>query len=427
MLILVSVTINFALNGGIISKSKQAAAAMQKAADLEELQLAVISAMDYTTGQVVRDDLVSSLSNGWQVTQSAPYTCTSPSGNVFTVTLDGQITAEGESSGGNTSSDDLAYLRTYIGQNLGDMVIDFSDFIFTDPNITLDESFDGSGETDGNGGIILPIRYKGRVYGLVIDGSDLNIINIINNYTPSSSNENEQGGGETEQPPVASSKLGKYVEYANLTWRVLYDDQTHGLQLITDEAIGSISLAGADFSEARYNYNNAVEILVNACKTETGITTNIRNVGGPEIDTTTMNDTVVFSNLNTFTPNENVTFEDVEGTKNGLKIADTNYEEDIVQLVTLNMLRTSNSSSYWVSSRRVVEGSSYVTFGIYLSESGGFNNSTYESICEVQSSGTGSKYNPSARGVRPVITLSSDALDNVTGLGTSNDPYVISD
>ena len=140
MLILVGVTINFALNGGIITKSKQASKQMQLQADLEELQMAVISAMDYTTGEVVRADLLASLSNGWNVTSTVPYTCTSPSGNVFTVTADGQITAEGESSGESTSSDDLAYLRTYIGQNLGDMVIDFSDFIFTDPNITLDEN-----------------------------------------------------------------------------------------------------------------------------------------------------------------------------------------------------------------------------------------------------------------------------------------------
>ena len=36
---------------------------MQQAADMEELQLAVISAMDYTTGEIVRADLVASLSS----------------------------------------------------------------------------------------------------------------------------------------------------------------------------------------------------------------------------------------------------------------------------------------------------------------------------------------------------------------------------
>ena len=35
MLILVGVTINFALNGGIITKAKEASNAMQKAADKE--------------------------------------------------------------------------------------------------------------------------------------------------------------------------------------------------------------------------------------------------------------------------------------------------------------------------------------------------------------------------------------------------------
>lgn len=104
MLILVGVTINFAINGGIINKAKTASSDIQKAADKEELQMAVISALDYNTGVLDRTELVSGLSSNWQVSNEAPYTCTSPSGNIFTVTAGGIIT-NGEGSGGNSGTD----------------------------------------------------------------------------------------------------------------------------------------------------------------------------------------------------------------------------------------------------------------------------------------------------------------------------------
>ena len=94
MLILVAVTINYSLNGGLITKAKDASSQRQIAADREELQLAIVAAMDYGTGEIVRSDLISSLSSGWNTSQSAPYTCTSPKGNIFTVSADGTIKEE---------------------------------------------------------------------------------------------------------------------------------------------------------------------------------------------------------------------------------------------------------------------------------------------------------------------------------------------
>jgi len=95
MLILVGVTINFAINGGIINKAKSASSEMQKAADKEELQLAIIASMDYLTDEINETELKSNLPN-WTITGNGPYTCTSPSGNVFTVALNGTITETGE-------------------------------------------------------------------------------------------------------------------------------------------------------------------------------------------------------------------------------------------------------------------------------------------------------------------------------------------
>ena len=105
MLILVGVTINFALNGGIINKAKTASLKMQQAADREELQMAIVASTDYITGEVVRQDLVSALSSGWNVSGEAPYTCISPNGNSFTVAADGTITDSSNSGSSNESQE----------------------------------------------------------------------------------------------------------------------------------------------------------------------------------------------------------------------------------------------------------------------------------------------------------------------------------
>ena len=244
MLILVGVTINFALNGGIITKAKQASLAMQKAADLEELQLAVISAMDYTTGEIVRADLVASLSSGWNVTSTAPYTCTSPSGNVFIVTADGAITESGSNGGGNTgtdsssspsspepvSSEDFDYIKTYflgaedeitgerpknialIGQN---GILDVGTYIFTDTDVKMGAI---DAETGGNT-IDVYVRYNEKAYKATVSNSTYCASDVI------------QVG--TSLP----EKVGKYVQFSgsNDLWVVLYDEgeQTTGAQLIS--------------------------------------------------------------------------------------------------------------------------------------------------------------------------------------------------
>ncbi len=116
MLILVGVTINFTLNGGIITKSKTANSEYQKAADREELQLAIVASMNYQTGEIVRQNLVESLSNSWQVSSSAPYTCTSPKGNIFIVTSDGEIT-DGTSQGIEEEEEEFSSIKLYANKN----------------------------------------------------------------------------------------------------------------------------------------------------------------------------------------------------------------------------------------------------------------------------------------------------------------------
>ena len=131
--------------------------------------------------------------------------------------------------------------------------------------------------------------------------------------------------------------LGKYVTYANNTWIVLRED-SEKVELISANALGAVTLGSSSsnvddeaFQEARVSYNNAVEILVDACKTETGITSNIRNVGGPATeDEMSDSNTIVFSEIDGFEPTTNIT--KCEGKINGFRKEDTNYVSDYEQM-----------------------------------------------------------------------------------------------
>lgn len=95
MLILVGVTINVALNGGLFRTANQAVTETQIVVDKEQLLSAVVAAIG-TDGKVDFDYLDVNLPEGGWTGSNRMYT--SPKGNVFTVDANGNIISEG---GGN--------------------------------------------------------------------------------------------------------------------------------------------------------------------------------------------------------------------------------------------------------------------------------------------------------------------------------------
>lgn len=93
LLILAAVTINIAMQGGLIGKAKTAADQMQKQADREELLSAIIGAMDYSTGKVIIGNLIYNLGTDWEYSgNDFPYTFTKiKTGNSFLVYENGTI------------------------------------------------------------------------------------------------------------------------------------------------------------------------------------------------------------------------------------------------------------------------------------------------------------------------------------------------
>ena len=122
------------------------------------------------------------------------------------------------------------------------------------------------------------------------------------------------------------------------------------------------------FNAGRTNYNNAVETIVNKCKSESeaSIRENIRSVGSTVIseESLTATNTIDFSELKTFTPTvEDSMFAQYEGAINGLRKGDKSYESDYAIMEKLGILITDTPSEYWIASRFATESSGALSFG----------------------------------------------------------------
>ena len=93
MLILVGVTINVALNGGLFKKAETAKVQTEKAVEEEQLMTAIVTAYDAKTGVVDKYTLQTELTKqgNWQISGEGTYEVTSPKGNIYTVLQDGTI------------------------------------------------------------------------------------------------------------------------------------------------------------------------------------------------------------------------------------------------------------------------------------------------------------------------------------------------
>ena len=224
------------------------------------------------------------------------------------------------------------------------------------------------------------------------------------------------------------------VDDETILWRVLRNDKDK-VELITNEALGNLDLTPTDLNDARYKYNNAIDLMVAECKRVTGITENIRNVGGPATDTTT--ETVVFRNLADFKPNEGVDFSQYEATEqnpeNGFKVGMSYNPDDRNQMIKAGILyvpKTVDGAArmYWYGQYYMTNNETNVSFN--LIRQGALTGNFTTEIISVRNDGSnviGTSYtiNVFSMPVRPVITLPAGILDNVTQSGESDDPIEV--
>ena len=445
MMILVAVTVTVALQGGLFGTAKKAGTDTQKAADEETLTSIVVGSYSKETLKVEESKLRDNLSFAeWEAAEELQQDdkgyyleCTSPKGNVFKVYLEnGKILNSGmdeierpnDFEGGipPVSKEEEDLLRKYVLGEEGtsktiDDIIDVSTYIFKEDASTIenaDEVIKFSRTTDnGSFGPIpteeyayLTMRYKRNVYKIKYSFETRQNLEMTLEYT-------------------AEGNLGKYVQYKNNTWIVLRDDKD-GVELLSANASkDNVVLGGSTVPKARDSYNTAVDTLVQKCKDMTGIEVggevlSIRNVGGPEKDTTTSK--VIFANLSNFEPDEGVSMKDYEG-DNGFKLGDENYVNDFTQMEKLGLLVTDNPANYWFATRYVSDFhneniSDSVNFQMHWVERDGEWRG--RSLATVKGDGT-AMYDAYAYAARPVVTLMPGILAGATEEGTIDDPIIL--
>lgn len=239
---------------------------------------------------------------------------------------------------------------------------------------------------------------------------------------------------KTDSTATEAKDKSPYVLYNNILCRVLYNDDTHGIQIISADNVENVTLGSGDtlvgnadfeydgsatindnFKLAATSYNKAVTTLNNKAKTYKNSTAlDARCLGSDPV------------------PTNGVFAEDVAGYWSGsdeylttygwndkFKTSDSKYTEDVAML---NSLGLNISTVSWLASRYdVLSFSMSTNFFVRIVGPGGSTNSN--NLCYVNSDGSVGSYSPS-NAFRPVFLLPSGVIIS-GGDGSSGNPYVI--
>ncbi len=233
----------------------------------------------------------------------------------------------------------------------------------------------------------------------------------------------------TDTPEIKDDTLkgnaqpGGYVKYDTgissvgdngmVTFRVLYNDDTNGLQIISDKNVEQVTLGGSTWATARDSYNNAITILNQKAEyyaESSAYALDGRCVGSvPTIGTDGKFNAKNTENVGPVQLQFTTT---VEGANN-MKDADTNYTTDETAMRAANIWTT--GVTYWLASRYVSSDSTYYFFDVRRVISVG--NLSSRDLCYVGYGGYTDSYSDE-HGLRPCISLKSD-IKIVAGDGKS--------
>ena len=270
--------------------------------------------------------------------------------------------------------------------------------------------------TLGENGIFRTAEMAGKNY---MDAQDRELAEIANFTNALNDILGSTGGSDTDIPEIkddtlkGNAKPGDYVKYDTgitsvgnngvVTFRVLYNDDTYGLQIISDKNIEQVTLGGDTWEKARDSYNNLVATLNQKAEyyaTSSSYALDGRCVGSvPSIGT---DGKFNVKNTENVEPVQLEFTSTVEGANN-MKGEDNNFEIDQTALKEANIWTT--GEEYWLSSRYLHSISSYCNFRVrYVDTSGELYGN---SLCFVRSDGSadGNSYE---YGLRPCISLKSD-------------------
>lgn len=238
---------------------------------------------------------------------------------------------------------------------------------------------------------------------------------------------------KTDSTATEAKDKSPYVLYNNILCRVLYNDDTHGIQIISADNVENVTLGNGDtlvgnadfeydgsvtindnFKLAATSYNKAVTTLNNKAKTYKNSTAlDARCLGSDPVPTNG-----VFAEDVAGYWSRSYEYLKKYGWNDKFKTSDTKYKEDVAKL---NSLGLNISTDSWLASRDVSSYSSYTCFDVRSVSSSGDKNDEY--LCYVDPDGSVSSYSPS-NAFRPVFLLPSGVIIS-GGDGSSGNPYVI--
>lgn len=214
------------------------------------------------------------------------------------------------------------------------------------------------------------------------------------------------GSGSSSDPYVIETET-PFVKYNNQIWRILYNDSTHGLQLISDDNVDTVTLGGPNLSSTVKAYNNAVSILNSEAQNYKGTKAiDTRSVGSKA----TLNEDGMFDKESLIL---NVDYP--------LKYSDENYLEDLEKIVSLGL---NASDTTWLASRdyHLNGKQNYHNYDVRVVLIDGTLNAY--NLLDDTSGLDENSWNSGTYGFRPVILMPSD-VKITSGSGISADPYII--
>ena len=408
LLILAMVSIKIAIDGGLITKVKDATDTHTIGAEKEAIQLGyseyqIDLANNKSATLTVKDAKTEPTSEGWKVTFSET------TGNVYTINSKGEITGPTKEE---KTEDDMAMEKYVLGDNLqgqvmGNLIIDKDNMIFKQLNGKDVTYLDMAPYVTGGERIDVAfyLKYNNKVYRIQLDINDGN----LTSYTTKSV-------AKVYDIP-ASVETIKYsydgTKENEKDWIVLYKDETaKTAEILSPEAIGKLKLGkedteaqgSNDWEKAVYSYNHAIERINNYTAS---LVTNpnkisVRSVGSnpssPNYRNTTKYTSETIENWNC-SLGSNAT---IKVTVNGVgETGENNCEQDLVRMSTLGVAST--GEKYWLASRYVNAGSDYVDFRVGAVYSDG---SFYgDGLFDADSSGHALTYS-CEYAVRPVVKIS---------------------
>ena len=279
------------------------------------------------------------------------------------------------------------------------------------PIMPMYGDIDGNGEVGSNDVTMLTAYINenielSRIQQLIAD------VNLDNNVDETDLNLLQQYvlGRISELPVIGVSSIaeGSYVSYDSGHsdygdgWVVLRDTPL-GLEIISKESVGNLTLSGANgYASAVAKLNNKAKEYINPYYAVKG-----RSVGATD-------DSIEVINTSTYP----LTYAAARNRE--LPYYDEYYTDD--QTLIANNANLKHSIGHvWLASRILIAESDYSAFaGRFLMSSGDKNNDWLF----MANSGGGTDTYSFSYGVRPVITLRGD-IQIIGGSGTQADPYIL--